>query len=183
LASNHLSILDSTFLPLVLPRKVTFAAKAEYFGNPLTAFYMRATGQISVDRDTASAAQGMLETAAAVLEAGELFGIYPEGTRSPDGRLYRGKIGVAWLALRTGAPVIPVAMGGTDKALPPGSVLPRPARISVTLGKPMTFTGDERDARTRREVTDQVMAAIQELSGQEYVPVYAASVKARAKSA
>src|SRR5690606_14952477 len=96
-----------------------------------------------------------------------------EGTRSPDGRLYRGKVGVAWLALRTGAPVIPVAMSGTDRVLPPGSVIPRPGRIGVTFGKPMTFTGDERDARTRRTVTDEVMAAIRALSGQEYVPSYA----------
>lgn len=174
LASNHLSIMDSLFLPLMVPRKVVFAAKAEYFtGNPLMAMYMRATGQISVDRASASAGRAMLEAAAAVLEAGELFGIYPEGTRSPDGRLYRGKVGVAWLALRTGAPVIPVAMSGTDRVLPPGSVIPRPGRIGVTFGKPMTFTGDERDARTRRTVTDEVMAAIRALSGQEYVPSYA----------
>lgn len=174
LASNHLSIMDSLFLPLMVPRKVVFAAKAEYFtGNPLMAMYMRATGQISVDRASASAGRAMLEAAAAVLAAGELFGIYPEGTRSPDGRLYRGKVGVAWLALRTGAPVIPVAMSGTDRVLPPGSVIPRPGRIGVTFGKPMTFTGDERDARTRRTVTDEVMAAIRALSGQEYVPSYA----------
>lgn len=180
LASNHLSILDSTFLPLMLPRKVSFVAKAEYFtGNPLTAMFMRGTGQIAIDRESASAAQAMLDAAADLLRKGELFGIYPEGTRSPDGRLYRGKIGVAWLALTTGAPVLPVAMIGTDRVLPPGRSVPRVHRIGVRIGEPMRFSGDPKDARTRREVTDQVMQAIQKLSGQEYVPVYASSVKAR----
>jgi 1-acyl-sn-glycerol-3-phosphate acyltransferase len=180
LASNHLSILDSTFLPLMLPRKVSFVAKAEYFtGNPLTAMFMRGTGQIAIDRESASAAQAMLDAAADLLRKGELFGIYPEGTRSPDGRLYRGKIGVAWLALTTGAPVLPVAMIGTDRVLPPGRSVPRVHRIGVRIGEPMRFRGDPKDARTRREVTDQVMQAIQKLSGQEYVPVYASSVKAR----
>ncbi|GGM60274.1 1-acyl-sn-glycerol-3-phosphate acyltransferase [Thermopolyspora flexuosa] len=182
LASNHLSIADSTFLPLMLPRKVSFVAKAEYFtGNPLTAMYMRATGQIAVDRDSASAARSVLEAAAELLRRGELFGIYPEGTRSPDGRLYKGKIGVAWLALTTGAPVLPVAMIGTDRVLPPGRAIPRLGRIGVRIGEPMYFTGDPNDARTRRDVTDQVMRAIQKLSGQEYVPMYASSVKARMK--
>jgi len=182
LASNHLSIADSTFLPLMLPRKVSFVAKAEYFtGNPLTAMYMRATGQIAVDRDSASAARSVLEAAAELLRRGELFGIYPEGTRSPDGRLYKGKIGVAWLALTTGAPVLPVAMIGTDRVLPPGRTIPRLGRIGVRIGEPMYFTGDPNDARTRRDVTDQVMRAIQKLSGQEYVPMYASSVKARMK--
>ncbi|MFO7252827.1 MAG: lysophospholipid acyltransferase family protein [Actinomycetes bacterium] len=180
LASNHLSIADSTFLPLMLPRKVSFVAKAEYFtGNPLTAMYMRATGQIAVDRESASAARSVLEAAAELLRRGELFGIYPEGTRSPDGRLYKGKIGVAWLALTTGAPVLPVAMIGTDRVLPPGRAIPRLGRIGVRIGEPMYFTGDPDDARTRRDVTDQVMQAIQKLSGQEYVPMYASSVKAR----
>lgn len=180
LASNHLSIADSTFLPLMLPRKVSFVAKAEYFtGNPLTAMFLRHTGQIAVERDRASAAQAVLDAAADLLRRGELFGIYPEGTRSPDGRLYRGKIGVAWLALTTGAPVLPVAMIGTDRVLPPGRAIPRLGRIGVRIGEPMTFTGDPRDPRARRDVTDQVMQAIQKLSGQEYVPVYASSVKAR----
>jgi 1-acyl-sn-glycerol-3-phosphate acyltransferase len=180
LASNHLSILDSTFLPLVLPRLVTFAAKAEYFtGNPLVATFMKGTGQLRIDRDSASAAQAVLDAAAGVLNGGGLFGIYPEGTRSPDGRLYKGKIGVAWLALTTGAPVIPVAMSGTDRVLPPGASVPRIARIGVRIGEPMTFSGDAGHARTRREVTDQVMQAIQKLSRQEYVPVYATSLKSR----
>ncbi|GAA3097749.1 lysophospholipid acyltransferase family protein [Streptosporangium carneum] len=176
MASNHLSVLDSTFLPLVLPRQVRFVAKAEYFtGNPVTATWMRATGQIPIDRQSPTAAQDMLDAAAQVLKDGELFGIYPEGTRSPDGRLYRGKIGVAWLALATGAPVIPVAMRGTDKVLPIGSSVPRLGRVGVRIGKPVTFTGSHTDARDRRRVTDEIMAAIRELSGQEYVASYAPS--------
>ncbi|MFJ2032186.1 lysophospholipid acyltransferase family protein [Streptosporangium sp. NPDC087985] len=174
LASNHLSVLDSTFLPLVLPRQVRFVAKSEYFtGNPVTAAWMRATGQISIDRQSPTAAQDMLDAAAQVLRDGELFGIYPEGTRSPDGRLYRGKVGVSWLALATGAPVIPVAMSGTDKVLPIGASTPKLGRVGVRIGKPLTFTGSETSARDRRQVTDEIMTAIQELSGQEYVPSYA----------
>ncbi|WP_030915161.1 lysophospholipid acyltransferase family protein [Streptosporangium amethystogenes] len=176
MASNHLSILDSTFLPLVLKRQVRFVAKAEYFtGNPVTAMWMRATGQISIDRQSPTSAQDMLDAAAKVLGDGELFGIYPEGTRSPDGRLYRGKVGVSWLALATGAPVVPVAMEGTDRVLPIGAARPRPGRVSVRIGKPMTFTGSETSARDRRRVTDEIMAAIQELSGQEYATSYAPS--------
>lgn len=174
LASNHLSVLDSTFLPLVLPRQVRFVAKAEYFtGNPVTAAWMRATGQISIDRQSPTAAQDMLEAAARVLKNGELFGIYPEGTRSPDGRLYRGKVGVAWLALATGAPVVPVAMSGTDKVLPIGASVPKLGRVGVRIGRPLTFTGSQSSSRDRRKVTDEIMAAIGALSGQEYVASYA----------
>ncbi|MET9069005.1 lysophospholipid acyltransferase family protein [Streptosporangium sandarakinum] len=176
LASNHLSVLDSTFLPLVLPRQVRFVAKAEYFtGNPVTAAWMRATGQISIDRQSPTAAQDMLDAAARVLRGGELFGIYPEGTRSPDGRLYRGKVGVAWLALETGAPVVPVGMIGTDKVLPIGASVPKLGRIGIRIGKPMTFTGSAASARDRRRVTDEIMTAVQELSGQEYAGGYAPS--------
>ncbi|MBG0832030.1 1-acyl-sn-glycerol-3-phosphate acyltransferase [Planomonospora sp. ID67723] len=174
LASNHLSVLDSTFLPLVLTRQVRFVAKAEYFtGNPVTAAWMRATGQIPIDRQSPTAAQDMLDAAAGVLKEGGLFGIYPEGTRSPDGRLYRGKVGVAWLALATGAPVVPVAMSGTDKVLPIGASTPKLGRVGVRIGEPMTFTGSQTSARDRRQVTDEIMAAIHGLSGQEYVPRYA----------
>jgi 1-acyl-sn-glycerol-3-phosphate acyltransferase len=181
LASNHLSVLDSFYLPYVLDRPVTFAAKSEYFTGTrpqdrIIGAYLRATGQLSVDRAGARAAQEMLEAALGLLKGGALFGIYPEGTRSPDGRLYRGRTGVGWLALHSGAPVIPVAMVGTDKLLPPGHKIPRPGRIEIKIGKPLTF--DEfRDqpsgARQRRAVTDQVIAAIGELSGQEYAPIYA----------
>ncbi|MBB4915141.1 lysophospholipid acyltransferase family protein [Streptosporangium saharense] len=176
LASNHLSVVDSTFLPLVLPRQVRFVAKAEYFtGNPVTATWMRATGQVPIDRQSPTAAQDMLDAAAKVLKDGELFGIYPEGTRSPDGRLYRGKIGVAWLALATGAPVIPVAMEGTEKVLPIGTSVPRFGKVGIRIGAPMTFTGSHTDARDRRRVTDEIMDAIHALSGQERAPGYAPS--------
>ena len=181
IASNHLSIVDSVFLPLVLRRPLTFAAKSEYFtgrspGQRFAGAYLRATKQLSVDRSEARAAQDMLDAALALLKSGELFGIYPEGTRSPDGRLYRGRTGVGWLALHSGLPVIPVAMIGTDKVLPPGHTVPRFHKIRMRVGEPLTFDA-YRDAgptaKARRAVTDEVMKAIQALSGQEYVPIYA----------
>ncbi|MFI7611664.1 lysophospholipid acyltransferase family protein [Nonomuraea terrae] len=179
LAANHLSILDSFLLPALLPRHVTFTAKNEYFdGNPVSGFFMRLGKSLPIDRDSAHAAQAMLDAAAELLERGELFGIHPEGTRSPDGRLYRGKVGVAWLALKTGAPVLPVALSGTEKVLPLGAKVPRPASIGITIGAPLRFDGDHAKARDRRRVTDEIMEAIQKLSGQEYVPTYAASYKA-----
>ncbi|TDD31476.1 1-acyl-sn-glycerol-3-phosphate acyltransferase [Nonomuraea terrae] len=179
LAANHLSVLDSFLLPALLPRHVTFTAKNEYFdGNPVSGFFMRLGKSLPIDRDSAHAAQAMLDAAAELLERGELFGIHPEGTRSPDGRLYRGKVGVAWLALKTGAPVLPVALSGTEKVLPLGAKVPRPASIGITIGAPLRFDGDHAKARDRRRVTDEIMEAIQKLSGQEYVPTYAASYKA-----
>ena len=185
IASNHLSIVDSIYLPLMVERTVTFAAKAEYFTGTrlidrLTATYLRSTNQLSVDRTGPRAAQDMLEAALKRLREGHLFGIYPEGTRSPDGRLYRGRIGVGWLAVNSGLPVIPVAMGGTDRVLPPGQIVPRPSRISITIGEPLTFPPamlEGPGAKVRRTITDEVMQAIQKLSGQEYVPVYASTRK------
>ena len=181
LASNHLSILDSIFLPLVVSRPVTFAAKSEYFTGTrvvdrVTAMYMRATNQLSVDRAGARAAQAMLEAALERVNGGALFGIYPEGTRSPDGRLYRGRTGIGWLALHSGVPVIPVAMIGTDRVLPPGRTVPKLHRIQVKIGSPLTFDAlraEGTGGRQRRAVTDTVMEAIGKLSGQEYVPTYA----------
>lgn len=179
LAVNHLSVIDSFLLPAVLPRHVTFTAKSEYFsGNPVSQWFMRLGGSLPIDRESAASAQAMLDGAAELLERGELFGIHPEGTRSPDGRLYRGKVGVAWLALKTGAPVLPVALSGTEKVLPLGASVPRPAKVGIVIGEPMRFEGDYGNARDRRRVTDEIMQAIQKLSGQEYVPQYAASVKA-----
>jgi 1-acyl-sn-glycerol-3-phosphate acyltransferase len=143
---------------------------------------MRATKQLSVDRDSSRAAQDMLDAALALLNRGQLFGIYPEGTRSPDGRLYRGRTGVAWLALNSGLPVIPVAMIGTDRVLPPGSTVPRIHQVSIRIGKPLTFEayqGDMAKGRARRAITDEVVQAIQGLSGQEYVPIYASVHKAQ----
>ena len=181
IASNHLSIVDSVFLPLVISRPVTFAAKSEYFTGTrmvdrVTAMYMRATNQLSVDRAGARAAQAMLEAALERVNGGALFGIYPEGTRSPDGRLYRGRTGIGWLALHSGVPVIPVAMIGTDRVLPPGHTVPKLHRIQVKIGSPLTFDAlraEGTGGRQRREVTDTVMEAIGKLSGQEYVPTYA----------
>jgi len=181
LASNHLSIVDSIFLPLMVDRPVTFAAKSEYFTGTrpidrITGAYMRATKQLSVDRAEARAGQNMLEAALALLREGALFGIYPEGTRSPDGRLYRGRTGIGWLALNSGLPVIPVAMSGTDHVLPPGQKVPRLSKIGIRIGEPLTFEAQRNlpsAARQRRAVTDEVMKSIQALSGQEYVPVYA----------
>jgi 1-acyl-sn-glycerol-3-phosphate acyltransferase len=186
-ASNHLSIVDSIFLPLMLARPLTFAAKSEYFtggkrpGQLFAAAYLRATKQLAVDRGSARSAQDTLQAALQLLQAGELFGVYPEGTRSPDGHLYRGRTGVGWLALASGLPVIPVAMIGTDRVLPPGRTVPQLHRVGIRIGEPMTF-GGYRDkgppARARRAITDDVMKAIQALSGQDYVPVYAAVRKA-----
>ncbi len=185
LASNHLSIIDSFFLPLMLDRPVTFAAKSEYFtGTRLVdraaALYLRRTNQLAVDRSSTRAARGMLEAALDLLRRGELFGIYPEGTRSPDGKLYRGRTGVGWLALTSGLPVIPIAMIGTDHVLPPGRVTPRLGPIEVRVGKPMTFEqhgGMGAPAKARRAVADDVMRAIGELSGQEVAPIYASTRK------
>jgi 1-acyl-sn-glycerol-3-phosphate acyltransferase len=181
LASNHLSVVDSIYLPLMLERPVSFAAKSEYFTgtrlrDKVVGAYLRATNQLSTDRAGGRAAQAMLEAALEHLSSGQLFGIYPEGTRSPDGRLYRGRTGIGFLALHSGVPVIPVAMVGTEKILPPGSRVPRPGRIEIRIGEPMPFTefqGQPAGARQRRAVTDEVIQAIQKLSGQELVPMYA----------
>ncbi len=185
LASNHLSIVDSIFLPLMVDRPVTFAAKSEYFTGTrpidrITGAYMRATKQLSVDRAEARAGLDMLEAALTLLRQGALFGIYPEGTRSPDGRLYRGRPGIGWLALNSGLPVIPVAMSGTDRVLPPGRKVPRVAKIRIKVGEPLTFEGARAlpsASRQRRAITDEVMKAIQALSGQEYVAMYASARK------
>jgi 1-acyl-sn-glycerol-3-phosphate acyltransferase len=186
LAANHNSFVDSVFLPLMLERPVTFSAKAEYFtasgvGARLLSAYLRATNQLRMDRDGPRAAQDTLEAALDLLREGNLFGIYPEGTRSPDGRLYRGRPGVGWLALKSGLPVIPVALSGTRKVLPPGHVVPRPGRIEVRIGAPLAIAPDLLDqppAKARRAIADQAMTAIQQLSGQEYVPMFASDRKA-----
>jgi 1-acyl-sn-glycerol-3-phosphate acyltransferase len=181
LASNHLSVIDSVYLPLLVERPVSFAAKAEYFTGTglrdrVVGAYLRSTNQLPTDRAGGQAAMAMLDAALNLLKAGQLFGIYPEGTRSPDGRLYRGRTGVGFLALNSGAPVIPVAMVGTDHMLPPGRRIPRPGKIEIRIGEPLEFAefrGQPAGARQRRAVTDEVVQAIQKLSGQEYVPMYA----------
>ena len=187
LASNHLAVIDSFVLPLVLSRKIRFIGKAEYFTDTgvkgrLKAGFFRGVGTIPVDRGGGKASEAALRTGLQVLQEGGLFGIYPEGTRSPDGRLYRGKTGVARLALESGAPVIPVAMIGTNIAQPIGTVIPKPMRLGVVFGEPLDFSrykGMENDRFILRSVTDEIMYALMSLSGQEYVDVYAATAKAR----
>ena len=185
LASNHLAVADSFYLPLVVRRRITFLAKAEYFTGKglkgrLTAWFYTAAGQVPIDRANADAAQAALETAQRLLNAGKLLGMYPEGTRSPDGRLYKGKSGLARLALETGVPVIPVAMVGTDVVNPPGSRMWRFGRVEVRFGKPMDFSRFDGMAGNRfieRAVIDEVMYELMNLSGQEYVDIYAATLK------
>ncbi len=186
LASNHLSFSDSIFLPLVLDRRITFPAKMEYFTDRslkgrLKAFFFRGTGQIPIDRTGGPASRAAIDAGLQVLAHGGLFGIYPEGTRSPDGRLYRGKTGIARMAVEAGVPIIPVAMIGTDKAQPTGQKIPTITRVGVRFGRPIDvspYVGRQDDRGALRELTDQVMAALAELSGQEYVDEYAASRKA-----
>ena len=177
LASNHVSFCDSIFLPLVLRRRITFVAKAEYFDDPKTAWFFRAVGQIPIKRSGGTASQGALEAAREVLDGGGLFGIYPEGTRSPDGRLYKGHTGVARLAMQTRAPVHAVAMIGTAEAQPIGQVMPKLFMpITIRISPPLDFSHYyERpdDPIALREMTDQVMFELRALSAQEYVNTYA----------
>lgn len=191
LASNHLSYADWLFMPLTMTRRVTFVAKAEYFTTPglkgwLQKTFFSGAGQVPIDRASGSSAEGALTTAKRILGDGELFGIYPEGTRSHDGRLYRGKTGVARLALETGVPVIPVAVVGTDVVAPPGKKFGSWTRPHVRYGKPLDFSRYEGMANDRyilRSVTDEIMYEIMRLSGQEYVDTYAAVAKEEAKRA
>ncbi len=188
LASNHIAVADSFFLPLVARRRITFPAKREYFTQPgvkgaLKRHFFLAAGQFPIDRSSGSAAQAALDTGVRLLGEGKLLGIYPEGTRSPDGRLYKGKTGVARMTLEAGIPVIPVAMIGTDKVNPIGSKLWRPHPVEVHFGVPLDFSryaGLAGDRFVERSIVDEIMYSLMELSGQEYVDMYAASVKERA---
>jgi 1-acyl-sn-glycerol-3-phosphate acyltransferase len=177
LASNHVSFSDSIFLPLMLPRRVTFVAKAEYFEDRKTAWFFRAMGQIPIKREGGSASQRALASAQEVLDGGGVFGIYPEGTRSPDGRLYKGHTGVARLALGCRAPVVAVAMVGTRDAQPIGQVKPRFFMpIGVRFSEPMYFErfyDRQDDPLVLRQITDEIMWKLRELSDQEYVNRYA----------
>ncbi|MGZ4483147.1 MAG: lysophospholipid acyltransferase family protein [Nocardioidaceae bacterium] len=180
IASNHLSFVDSLVIPIVAPRKVVFLAKADYFTGSgakgaLSRTWFTGMGMVPVDRDDTKAAMASLDIALEVLGRGEAFGIYPEGTRSRDGRLYRGRTGVAHLALTSGAPVVPVGLQGTEHLQPVGSTLPKLARVTVRFGKPLQFAGRYEGVplgRARREATDEIMAAIQALSGQEPAGAY-----------
>ena len=188
LAGNHLAVADSFLVPLLLPRRVTYLAKREYFTQPgllgwLKKMFFTGVGQVPVDRTSGSGAQAALETGVRLLHEGKLLGIYPEGTRSPDGRLYKGKTGVARMALEADVPVIPVAVIGTDKLNPIGSRMWRPHRVRIRIGEPLDFSryaGMAGDRFIERSMTDEIMYALMELSGQTYVDTYAASVKERA---
>jgi 1-acyl-sn-glycerol-3-phosphate acyltransferase len=185
-ASNHLSFSDSIFLPLVVPRKITFLAKSDYFTGrglkgKLTKGFFSTVGQVPIDRSGGAASEAALRTAKRILAEGKLLGLYPEGTRSPDGRLYRGKTGVARMALEAGVPVIPVAMINTDVIQPTGKKIPKLGRVGVRIGKPLDFSryaGMEGDRFVLRSITDEIMYELMVLSGQEYVDTYATKAKA-----
>ncbi|EME96451.1 1-acyl-sn-glycerol-3-phosphate acyltransferase [Streptomyces mobaraensis NBRC 13819 = DSM 40847] len=189
LAGNHVTFIDSLFLALVVKRQVFFIGKDEYVTGKglkgrLMAWFFGASGMIPVDRDGGHGGVAALMTGRRVLEEGKIFAIYPEGTRSPDGRLYRGRTGIARLALMTGAPVVPFAMIGTDKVQPSGKGRPRISPVTVRFGEPLDFEryeGMDRDRYVLRAVTDEVMSHVMRLSGQEYVDMYA--TKARAAKA
>jgi len=174
---NHTSVIDSFFLPLVLPRRITFVGKAEYMDSWKTKYLFPAMGMIPIDRSGGNATERALNTAARVLEDGEFFGIYPEGTRARDGRLHRGHTGPARLALRTGAPIVPVGIVGTREIQPPEAKLPKPfKRAEVRFGRPIDVERyrDRADDRlVLRQIIDEVMYEIRELTGQEYVDEYA----------
>jgi 1-acyl-sn-glycerol-3-phosphate acyltransferase len=179
LCPNHISVLDSFFVPAMLPRRITYVGKAEYLDDWKTRWLFPALGMIPIDRTGGDAAQAALDLAARVLERGELFGIYPEGTRSRDGLLHKGRTGAARLALRTGAPIIPVGIRGTDAVLPPDRRLPRPLRrVGIVFGAPIDparHDGRQNDRLLLRHITDEVMFEIRTLSGQMYTNTYAAT--------
>lgn len=187
LASNHLSFVDSIFLPLVVDRRVVFLAKSEYFTGKglkgwLTRVFFEASGQLPIDRSGGKASEASLNTGLQVLAEGKVLGIYPEGTRSPNANLYRGRTGIARMVLEAGVPVIPVAMVCTADVMPIGSKLPKIRRIGIVIGEPLDFSrfdGLESDRFILRSVTDEIVDEIRRLSGQNYVDVYASSVRSR----
>jgi len=191
LVGNHLSVADSFFAPLYVKRRVTFLAKSEYFTEKgvkgrLKRIFFNGMGQVPINRGGASAAHDALETGIRLLNEGKCLGIYPEGTRSPDGRLYKGKTGVARMALEAGVPVVPMVMIGTEKVNPIGSKIWRPHRIQVVFGRPLEFSryeGMAGDRFVERSMTDEIMYRIMEISHQEYVDVYATKVKADLEAA
>jgi 1-acyl-sn-glycerol-3-phosphate acyltransferase len=191
MASNHVSFSDSFFLGVVLKRRITYLAKSDYFTGrgfkgALSRAFFSGVGQVPIDRTGGSASQAALNAGLSVLNKGQLLGIYPEGTRSPDGKLYRGKTGVARLALISRAPVIPVAMVGTFDVQPEGRVIPKIGDVGSIIGKPLDFSryeGLENDPLVLRAVTDEIMYELMKLGSQEYVDVYAADVKKRLKQA
>ena len=188
---NHLSFVDSIFLPLAIPRRMTFLAKSDYFTGTgirgaIVKWFMTSAGQLPIDRSGGKASEASLNTGLGVLAEGRVLGIYPEGTRSPDGRGYRGRTGVARMVLEAHVPVIPVAVVGTDAVMPLGAKLPKVKKVSVVIGEPMDFSrfeGLENDRFVLRSITDEIVYRINELSGQEYVDVYASTVRNQPVSA
>ena len=191
ITGNHLSFVDSIFMPLVLDRQVFFLAKSEYFTGRglrgwITRMFFLATGQLPIDRSGGKASEASLNTGLKVLSEGKQLGIYIEGTRSPDGRLYRGRTGLARMVLESGAPVVPAVMFGSDEVMPIGAKWPRVKRIGVVFGEPMDFSryaGLESDRFVLRAITDEIVYEIQRISGQEYVDVYASSAKSKPAAA
>lgn len=187
IAGNHLSFMDSIFIPLIAPRPVVYLAKKDYFTGPglkgrLVRSFFLATNQLPMDRGGGTASEASLQSGLKVLGDGKLLGIYPEGTRSPDGRLYRGRTGIARLVLEAKCPVVPVALIGTDKVQPQGRLIPKLRRVGVVFGKPLDFSryaGVPQDRFLLRSLTDEIMYEILRLSGQEYVDAYASTVKTR----
>lgn len=193
LVANHQSFSDSIFMPLATPRPVKFLAKAEYFTGGgvkgrLSAGFFRGVGSIPIDRSGARAADAALHTALRLLEQGQIVGLYPEGTRSPDGRLFKGRTGAARIALTAGCPVLPCAIAGTERVQPTGKVMPRVARVTVTFGPPLDFSryggglwdavsGTEAEHTVLRAVTDEIMSTLARMTGREYVDRYASDVK------
>ena len=190
LASNHLSFVDSVILPLMIDRRVAFLAKSDYFTGKgikgwATRMFFKGTGQLPIDRSGGKASEASLNTGLQVLGGGELLGIYPEGTRSPDGKLYRGRTGIARMALEAHVPVVPVVMVDTDTMMPIGQRLPNVVRVGVVIGEPLDFSrfaGTEGDRYILRSITDEIMVALQRLGEQEYEDVYASTVKDRLKT-
>jgi len=188
LASNHLSFIDSVFLPLVIKRRISFLAKSDYFtgtgpANWVIKHFLRGTGMIPIDRSGGKASEASLNTGLRVIANGDVLGIYPEGTRSPDGKMYRGRTGVARMILEGNVPVVPIAMIDTDKVMPIGTKLPKVRRIGVIVGEPLDFSrfeGLEGDRFILRSITDEIMHELSRISGQEYSDVYASSVKEKA---
>jgi 1-acyl-sn-glycerol-3-phosphate acyltransferase len=190
LASNHLSFIDSIFLPLMMDRRITFLAKSDYYtARGIKGWFiknfLKAAGMLPIDRSGGKASEASLRTGLSVLAKGEVLGIYPEGTRSPDARLYRGRTGVARMILEGGVPVVPVAMIDTEKVMPIGKRLPKVRRVGIIFGEPLDFSrfdGLESDRFILRSVTDEIIYELARLSGQEYVDVYASTVKEKAAS-
>jgi 1-acyl-sn-glycerol-3-phosphate acyltransferase len=186
IAANHQSFLDDFLLPLVLPRRVTILAKADYFDKWYTAWFFKLAGCVPVRREGGSASRAALQAAIDSLDRGKLVALFPEGTRSPDGRLYRGKTGVARIALEAQAPVVPVAIMGTYELMPYDRKAPKPGRVEIRFGKPLTFErhyATPADRFVLRSVTDEIMYEIMMLSGQEYVDEYGSKVKVQIERA